>query len=180
MLADVSLWCPRTFRAGMARSMPAVVSRATAFAPPLMSHTQLASRYHFWVAAVGRHVVGCGGFPSHHHRRTPGRPHLLSPHSRCYHQTTNRLSLLLSSRRVEQAALWDKRNLFVQNPPKHPPQKNISARLRHACLRHSHSGAGVGGRRWSRPPSRVQVRPRVSPRRRRSARRSQRSLGPRR
>ena len=48
-----------------------------------------------------------GGFPpqAHQHRRTPGRPRLLSPHFCCHHQTTNRLSLRLFSRRVEHAEL---------------------------------------------------------------------------
>ena len=49
----------------------------------------------------------CGESPSqaHQHRRTPGRPRLLSQHFRCYQQTTNRLSLRLFSRRVEHAEL---------------------------------------------------------------------------
>ena len=96
----------------------------------------------------------CGESPSqaHQHRRTPGRPRLLSQHFRCYHQTTNRLSLLLSSRRVEQAALWDKRNLFVQNPPKKTPHKKPS---RQDSDMHAYATAtvmrGLGGlpRVWS-------------------------------
>ena len=146
MLADVSLWCPRTFRAGMARSMPAVVSRPTAFAPPLMSYTLA------WPLLSFGLVRGIP-FPSSSPHPRPAPSGLLSPHSRCYHQTTNRLSLLLFSRRVEQV-VWGKpltrhygtsgTSLF-KTPPQKTLPKNISARLRHACLRHSHSGAGVGG-----------------------------------
>ena len=68
----------------------------------------------------------CGESPSqaHQHRRTPGRPRLLSPHFRCYQQTTNRLSLRLFSRRVKHAELLcSQENLETKRTLRNPSPK---------------------------------------------------------
>ena len=89
----------------------------------------------------------CGESPSqaHQHRRTPGRPRLLSQHFRCYHQTTNRLSLRLFSRRVVEQAelLCSQKNLTTQ--PKKTADLDMHASATATVVR------GLGGlpRVWS-------------------------------